>query len=91
MEAMYCGLPIVCTNHGGQTDFLIHKENALLLNVGDIAACTGHIMKFISDKRLYKKCSINNIKKVKTFYADIIASQYMKIFDETAKARTEER
>jgi L-malate glycosyltransferase len=85
MEAMHCGLPIVCTNHGGQTDFLVHKENALLLNVGDIAACTGHIIKFRDDKRLYKKCSVNNIKKVKTFYADIIASQYMKIFAEAEK------
>ncbi len=30
MEAMYCGLPVVTNLTGGQSDFLVHNENALI-------------------------------------------------------------
>jgi len=80
MEAMNFGLPIVATNHGGQTDFLTNGENALFINVDDALECAKSIQKFIKDKRLYNKCSQNNRKKVKIFYADHIAAQYEEIF-----------
>jgi glycosyltransferase involved in cell wall biosynthesis len=82
MEAMFYGKPIVCTNHGGQTDFLIHGENALLLNVGDYKSCAEHIRRFMSDKKLFNRCAANNRKKIKMFYADRIATQYVKQFQE---------
>ncbi len=80
MEAMYCGLPIVATNHGGQVDFLIHGENAMLINVGDVEKCAESIMKFYNDKKLYQYCSVNNKKKITTFYAENVAERYMNIF-----------
>jgi len=82
MEAMYYGLPIVCTNHGGQVDFLKNEENAVLIDVGDVDACRAGINRFLTDKRLYRKCSKNNKSKITDFYADNIASQYLEIFDE---------
>ncbi len=80
MEAMYTGIPIVCTNHGGQTDFLTHGENALLLNVGDYDACAAHIRRYMSDPHFYKKCVAFNRKKVNEFVAPKVANQYMKEF-----------
>jgi glycosyltransferase involved in cell wall biosynthesis len=83
MEAMHCGLPIVCTNNGGQTDFIISGQNGLLLNVGDIGACAENIDRLRNDKKLYKKCSINNRLKVKTFFAPKVAGQYLEVFTDT--------
>lgn len=80
MESMFMGLPIVCTNHGGQVDFLKHEENALLINVGDIDACKRSIERFISDKGLYKKCSKNNLNDIKKFTAESIAGRYLDLF-----------
>jgi len=80
MEAMYCGLPIVATNHGGQIDFLSHEQNALLINVGDTKGCAESIMRFYNDKKLYTRCSVNNKKKISTFYAENVAGRYMNIF-----------
>ena len=80
MEAMNFGLPVVTTNHGGQTDFLADGENALLIDVGDVSECANSIQKFMKNKRLYNKCSQNNRKKVKIFYANHIAAQYEEIF-----------
>ncbi|MGQ9843703.1 MAG: glycosyltransferase family 4 protein [Spirochaetota bacterium] len=80
MESMYCGLPIITTNHGGQVDFLTHGENALLINVGDTKGCAESIMKFYTDKKLYTHCSENNKKKITTLYAEKVAMRYMNIF-----------
>jgi glycosyltransferase involved in cell wall biosynthesis len=87
MEAMYFGLPIVCTNNGGQTDFLFHEKNALLLNVGDYDVCASHITRFMSDKKLYKTCAANNKKDLKKFSADKIAASYMAVFEELIQLR----
>lgn len=80
MEAMYCGLPVICSNEGGQTDFLKNKENAILINVGDIDACVNAVLLLYKDKKLYKKLSENNKVKVTDFYAEKIAGSYIKIF-----------
>jgi glycosyltransferase involved in cell wall biosynthesis len=82
MESMYCGLPIVCTNSGGQVDFLKNGENAILIDVGDADACAEAIVRFYEDRELYSNCSINNKKKVMNFYAENIANQYIKLFND---------
>lgn len=85
MESMYFGLPIVCTNNGGQTDFLVQGENALLVDVGDVAACAAAIDRFASDRKLYRACSNNNRKAVKRFYAEEVAGRYVDVFREVAR------
>lgn len=82
MEAMHAGLPVVATNHGGQTDLLKQYENALLIDVGDSKACSMAILEFAGNKNLYKKCSINNKKRIRNYYADKVAMEYINIFRE---------
>ncbi len=87
MESMYCGLPIVCTNNGGQVDFLVDGENALLIDVGDVEACAKSIQRFHDDGMLYEHCAEKNRKKVQDFYADAVAEQYMNTFNSLTRNR----
>jgi L-malate glycosyltransferase len=80
MEAMHFGIPIVCSNYGGQVDFLADGENALLIDVGDATACASSVKRFLKDRVLYARCARNNMKKVRDFYADAVARRYMDIF-----------
>ena len=80
MEAMFCGLPIVCTNYGGQVDFLKNKENAILIDVSDVESCKDAIIGFYRDRELYRRCSENNLNRIKDFYADNVAKRYTEIF-----------
>jgi len=80
MESMYFGLPVVSTNNGGQVDFLKHGDNALLIDVGDVKACTAAIERFAGDRKLYYRCSKNNREAIKKFYADAVADKYIEIF-----------
>lgn len=85
MEAMFAGLPIVCTNHGGQTDFLVEGINAFMFDVGDVEACRKSMMKLYKDKDIANKMSTNNRKRVTGFYAEPVAAEYIKIFNEISK------
>lgn len=85
MESMHFGIPIVCSNYGGQVDFLANEENALLIDVGDASACAHSVKRFYRDRRLYAKCSRNNMKKVHDFYADAVAARYTNIFRELSE------
>lgn len=90
MEAMYCSLPIICTNHGGQTDFLEDRQNALLLDVGDVESCKNSIIELSGNKNLYRTLSINNKEKVKDFYAESVAMRYLEIFKELSEQKKNE-
>lgn len=35
LEAMASGLPVICTNSGGVTDYTIHAQNAMVTRYGD--------------------------------------------------------
>ncbi|MCL1865056.1 MAG: glycosyltransferase family 4 protein [Spirochaetes bacterium] len=85
MESMFVGLPIVCSNHGGQIDFLKNEENALLIDVGDVESCKKSMLRVYKEKELRSKMYKNNKKKVKDFYGEAVAYEYIKIFRELKK------
>ena len=80
MEAMHCALPIISTNHGGQTDFLVNEKNALLINVSDSDGCASAMSRMLLDKKLYKNCSANSRKSVAQFAAEKVANEYINLF-----------
>jgi glycosyltransferase involved in cell wall biosynthesis len=85
MEAMHFGLPIICSDNGGQLDFLADGKNALIVRVGDDEACRKAILRFRDDSSLYESCSKNNRLKVKDFYAANVAGKYIQLFRQSVK------
>jgi len=81
LEAMYCGLPIVSTDNGGQTDFLVDGKNALMVPVEDSEALAGQIKRLIDDESLRLQMSENNKKDIMKFYIENIAAKYERFFE----------
>lgn len=79
MEAMFFGIPIVCSNNGGQTDFLKHEKNALICKVNDVKCYTASIERFMKEKTLYTQCGKQNLADIENFYADKIAAKYIDV------------
>ena len=80
MEAMYCGLPIVATNFGGQTDFLKPERNALLVEPKNTNALQTAIVKLAEDLELRKLQGENNKQDLKKYYIDNISEEYITLF-----------
>jgi len=68
-EAMSCRIPVVSTEVGGVTDFLVHKKNSYLVKSGDPYELAVGISYFINNKtEAVKLCetAFNDIKNFKT-------------------------
>ncbi|MCF8023991.1 MAG: glycosyltransferase family 4 protein [Desulfobacteraceae bacterium] len=83
LEAMECGLPIICHDNGGQTDFLINGKTGYLTRVGDIEGTLGSIRLIMKDKDLYQQFSSFNKTLVRDYYIHRCAEKYLDLFRET--------
>lgn len=69
LEAMACGLPIVCTNVGGLPDLVTDGENGLLLASGDVPALARSVAKLAKDSSLRQRMGLRNLQKVQNEYS----------------------
>lgn len=90
LEAMHCGLPIVSTNNGGQTDIVKDRINALLVPAKDSDAFAGKIHEMMLDKILRNNISINNRRDIAHYYIEEIVSDYEKVYRDLIKTRSYE-
>jgi glycosyltransferase involved in cell wall biosynthesis len=52
LEAMACGTPVVCTRVGGVPDVIIHEQDGLLVEAGDVPALASAIQRLLNDREL---------------------------------------
>ena len=81
LEAMACGLPIVCYNHGGQTDFLEDTVTGYLLPLNDIEGFKDRCQGLIKDSALRRRIGQENLQRVEGFFIDRCAQRYEAIFE----------
>ena len=82
LEAMAAGLPVVCYDHGGQTDFL-DTETGAVVTLNDESALRQAVKKLIDNESLRQRQSQHNKVAVETYFIDQCAQQYEALFVET--------
>ena len=80
LEAMYCGLPVIASSSGGQTDFLRDGETGFLVPVGDVDALAEKILQLAGDEGLRRRISDFNRRYVEGFHIAGVARQYEALF-----------
>lgn len=90
LEAMACGLPIVCYNHGGQTDFLEDGLTGYLLPLNDLNGFEDRCRILIRDRHLRRRMGEENRKRVEGFYIDNCARRYETLFQEAVAINRKE-
>jgi glycosyltransferase involved in cell wall biosynthesis len=76
LEAMYCGLPIITTNAGGQTDFVVDGRNGFLVAPEDEEALHNKIRLLLENRTLRETMRNANTTDVKSFTVENTASRY---------------
>ena len=82
LEAMECGLPVICYNHGGQTDFLIDGKTGFLVQLHDKKRFKNKLTTLIANQPLMDKIGHHNKELVKKFYISACAENYIALFRE---------
>ncbi|SDG47451.1 glycosyltransferase family 4 protein [Psychroflexus sediminis] len=82
-ESMACGTPVVCFDSTGPKDIVDHKINGYKAKPYQIEDLREGITWVLENDEKQQELSRNAIKKVKsTFDSKIIASQYLKLYEE---------
>jgi len=90
LEAMACGLPVVCYDHGGQTDFLDDSVTGALVPLNDREAFASRCRELIERSDTRQRMGEANLDRVKQFFIGHCAEQYEKVFEETIESYNRE-
>ncbi|MEX0650105.1 MAG: glycosyltransferase family 4 protein [Candidatus Andersenbacteria bacterium] len=85
IEAMDAGLPLVAPSDGGQLDFLIDGENAILVDSDHPQRLAEAVRRLLSDEDLSQRMSAANAKKATAFYVDNTTRQFETVLQRAVK------
>ena len=80
LEAMAFGLPIVCYDRGGQTDFLSTPATGYVVALNDLDAFNAAVASLRDSPRLRAASASNNLAAVEEFFIERCAERYEQLF-----------
>jgi glycosyltransferase involved in cell wall biosynthesis len=80
LEAMAFGLPVLCYDRGGQTDFLSTGETGHVVKLNDRDAFIRALIQLHADRDARERYGRNNRKLVENYFIDACATRYEQIF-----------
>lgn len=88
LEAMSMGLPVVCYDRGGQTDFLSTPTTGAVVTLNDIDAFTAAVLSLQRAPRRLEEIRRHNLGVVENFFIDRCARRYEAVFERAILARS---
>jgi glycosyltransferase involved in cell wall biosynthesis len=82
LEAMAFGLPIICFDHGGQTDFLASGETGFVVRLNDLDSFAQGIRDLRDSRSMRDRMGQNNSRRVEEYFIDTCARRYEALFEE---------
>ncbi|MGH8129324.1 MAG: glycosyltransferase family 4 protein, partial [Steroidobacteraceae bacterium] len=86
LEAMALGLPIICYNKGGQTDYLTTGETGHVVPLGDVKTFAGAIRQLSEAAEDRRRFGEANRRLVEEFLIERCAARYEVIFERSIAA-----
>jgi L-malate glycosyltransferase len=81
LEGMACGLPVVCFDEGGQTDFLEDGVTGRLVRVGDVDGLVSACRELSADRESRGRFGRNALSRVQPYFIDQCAARYETLFE----------
>jgi len=82
LEALACGLPVVCYDHGGQTDFLEDGQTGFVVPLNDRQTFLGACRRLVQEKPERLRMADIGRERVEELYIDTCAARYEELFQE---------
>jgi glycosyltransferase involved in cell wall biosynthesis len=80
VEAMACGVPVVCTRSGGPEEIVIHEKNGLLVSPCNSEALASAVIRVLENRELALKMINEGKKTAKRFSIDTMLNQYENLY-----------
>ncbi len=82
LEAMAFGLPIVCYDRGGQTDFLRSNETGFVVRLNDEDGFTDALIELHDEVADRRRFGAHNRELVENYFIDTCARRYEEVFEQ---------
>jgi glycosyltransferase involved in cell wall biosynthesis len=82
LEALASGLPVVCYDDGGQTDFLATEETGHVVKLNDTAAFAAALKKLAGSPQRCREIGDANRRKAEDFFIERCAARYEAILEQ---------
>ena len=87
LEAMAFGLPIVCYDRGGQTDFLSTPATGQVVPLNDVRAFNDAVRMLRDSPERRAEIRRNNLRRVEDYFISRCAERYEDLFERTVLAK----
>ena len=87
LEAMAFGLPIVCYDRGGQTDFLSTPSTGAVVALNDIRAFNDAVRSLRDAPERRATIGAANLRRVEDYYIERCAERYERLFELAVSAQ----
>jgi L-malate glycosyltransferase len=81
LEGMAQGLPVVCYDHGGQTDFLATGVNGSVVRLNDLEGFTAAVRELALDEVKRREIGARNRRDVEQYFIETCAEKYEELFE----------
>jgi glycosyltransferase involved in cell wall biosynthesis len=89
LEAMAFGVPIICYDRGGQTDFLSSGDTGWVVPLNDENAFAKALRDLHDDPAARRRYGAHNRALVENYFIDTCARRYEEVFEGLLSARTQ--
>ncbi|HEY0939941.1 MAG TPA: glycosyltransferase family 4 protein [Steroidobacter sp.] len=87
LEAMAFGLPVLCYDRGGQTDFLVTGETGHVIKLNDQEAFVRALIELHRDRDARARYGQHNRRLVENYFIDTCAARYEQVFERAISHR----
>jgi N-acetyl-alpha-D-glucosaminyl L-malate synthase BshA len=87
LEAMAAGVPVICTNTGGQPEVNIHGLTGYMSNVGDIEEMAANSIRILGDEAILAQFKRNAAEQAKKFDIHYILPMYEELYESLLKPK----
>jgi glycosyltransferase involved in cell wall biosynthesis len=91
LEAMAFGLPVVCYDRGGQTDFLATGTTGAVVRLNEQQEFVHAIRRLYEDRDARTRYRAHNLELVENYFIDTCAARYEEIFAAAIEERASPR
>ena len=91
IEAMACGLPVICADIGGPKDIVVDHKTGIMAKANDKESAEKAIMYYIEHPEIARDHGINGHERICNYFTiEYIAEMHIRLFEETVRKYSEE-
>lgn len=86
LEYMSAGLPVICSDVGGNPELVTHDRNGYLYSAGDVESLTEHLRTLCADSSLRMRFGLESRRRVEEFSQERMLVHHLRLYESAVQS-----